>query len=551
MKKIISFFLAFLSVVQIGCGQQVHYQISPSAQSGVPVTGDTFKLQILNPHDYSIKVFPMWNRIGSETALRNNESLKNWYLSHLEGTDSLQERLSLIRATADMHKTSLFKNAAVPWSAWGSPAQCSKKFSPIGMKHSLHDRKCGDAAEGTLHDLILTEFFRWNHFKSFGAENVHSILGFSNNPAPASLFMKIDNDEGMPGFVELNPFNPNGYASVQEIIENPLLITDQYYWTDPNSGVQRKFSTFRNLEQYRNIFNENIPWTSGEYTETTIDEMSGEWILPPGTVVSWEYSVDEKLLDSTGFSNELPQWSEWATTGHQDSVVISLMNYTGMTESEATQVLLNEGVTFYDGEHFQPYEERTGGEKHLPFLSIFIPAQPTSVIFGEDLSFPFIVHRITSSGPITLGNSTVQNAEYLLYDTIGETDGPIVPDNYVNYLNNGKIPAGIAVTFTAYFNPGYYTFWEGMKFEVEGNDTLIFQSEYVTDFPVSLQENANQNVGIYPNPVHSGSAVPFLKENTVWDLSGKRVESGSNAPQIPGIYFVKTKSGIHKFVVIP
>jgi|GEM_PF-2415400 len=545
MKKIL-ISLCSITVVTISSDAQTlqHFTGSPIE---IPSQNDTFRVSFTNDHNYTITVFPMWNRFGCETILRDEESLKDYYLSRMSGISPLEQQLSIINAVATIMKSPLYKNRNVPFNAWGNQALRSKKFSYIGSKLSFYDWNCGDSAEEGAHDLFLTGLFpNWYKFRNFSIQGVHSVFERYWDGS----WMLIDYDNGMPGFMQRNPVNPSGFASAEELFQNPTLIVDsaRYFWQNPNNDELTDLAPFSNMERYRaQVFQSQNNTSYGYFGEAIPRDVSGEWKIPPGVGISWTYPVCEKLVDSTGYSQQIVGW--WLT-GQIDSIINSIALGLNISYSEAEALLQNGTIASYDGEHFYPYMNNV--LRSMPYLEIKVPARQSPINLGQDLCFPFVVRKVVSDGEIILGDTVLGAGvtQFYLYDTIPPhpDSGPIVTNNMVNYLDDGIIPAGTNVTFTVYFNPHYYQWWEGMNIEVSGDDTLTIFSQYTSaDGGIITGKNdegdKDGELWIFPNPAKAGSRMPQLIGAEVLSIDGRLLPSSENAPIIPGVYIIN-KSGL-------
>lgn len=537
MKKIVSL-LTFLIVSSTLSFAQIHRQFIPGSPVSFPEKGDTFRIFLRNQHSYPITVFGLWDRVGAETALRNKESYKQWLLAHMSGSNVIEKQISLCNAVACINKSPLFENRAIPITPWGNPRQVAKKNSVAG-KHSWYDFKCGDVAEMSAHDLYLTgEFPNWTtSFRGLNVYDVHSILEVSLG----DRWVKVDYDEGMPGFMEANPNSINGFASGQDLFQNPNLIVDsaRYIWSnidDPQSSY-RDLCFWNSMERYREeVFSSANTVSYFSYTEIETEDISGNWILPPGAELSVTYVMDRYLIDTTGYSNIISYFIE---TNQMDSLIFIAMEILDVSEAEATNIIESGRIIVFDGIHFlDPYKVTNS----LPYISLSIPAQPNPVVLGEDLSLPFVVHR--ASGNIRLGDTILFNpAVFDVVDTVMiDNTGPIMTDNQFHFLSEGLIPAGTPADFTLYFNPEYYSFWDGISFEVSGSDTLDWEIEYipVNGVVTGLSEQKTLK-SLYPNPVHIGGNVDGIVGAMVFDVLGNKVDISRYAPTVPGVYIVYRK----------
>ncbi len=545
MKKIILTFLCGALGAMTGFSQQLIIPGYASAYSDVQI-GDGFITTITNTASGPLCLFARLDGFGSdaEQLFWSDSAALVWLYGQINQSHPWeQQQLESILAMERVLKSPLFMNRHLIWNEWGSVSQTAKKYSWVGIGHSIYNQQCGDYARILTEQVAKTNLFSWQDLRGNNVGvSVNGIYTGLHVVAEASInnrFVKIDADPGMPRAQDFNPASQNGFASTEDIVNDTLLVGDtSYVWlNEQGDSIQL---THQSITRYRSVFGEHHPFSWFQAGAATY-ELSPIITLPPGASMSTWYIEDYVLLDLTGYSDSvLAVFEALYDSGDIDTIVNAIMMVTGLSETVVHDAVVQNRLGLMPIPYWPGYDS----ERILPYITIHVPVSSDTTFLGTDLSAPFLVRKIkVMNGQVQLGDTLISDeATFVLFDTIlvAGREAPIVGDKEVQYLSEGYITPGADVMLTLYYNPRYYNFWDGFSFDILCGESPSVSQEFLTgpNHVITGIRESSDGILLYPNPVSAGSPMSILSGTNICDIYGRPVLVSGFAPGVPGIYFV-------------
>lgn len=533
--------------------------------------GDQFTTVITNSSDEQLCLFARLDGLGDDAQyiFWSDSARDAWIMSQVDEFAPIEQQvMQAVSAIEQVLKSPFFKNRHLIFSAYSSVSQSSKKYSWVGVGHSIYNYQCGDYSYLLIRALESLGLSTWDNLRlnSLGVMISGEYVG---RHAVAEVFsgggwIKVDPDPGTPRTQETNPANLNGFASVADIIENPGIVEDVLYQWISESGDSIVL-TNQTLAEYRQTFEESHPYElSNEDMETY--PVSSTIKIPPGATMSTYYQEASLLIDMSGYSVSYIDsiTAEYLTLyqlGDIDGIVSILVAHTGLPEGVVHDAVMEGRVVPTPIPYWPGYDKRA----FVPYVTLHVPPSPDTVFLGTDLSAPFLVRKVDlpQGGAMYLDDEFIVNntREYFLFDTVYTADrtAPVVSDNDVHYLTEGYILPHTEAIFTCYYNPRYYDFWNGITFDVLCGEMPEVSQDF-TYGPYHMTTNMNEVIQgefqvLYPNPVSAGAEMGQLKDSIMTDMQGNRILVSNHAPLVPGMYLVHRDSEkgvtVSKLLVVP
>ncbi len=521
--------------------------------------GDQFTTTITNTSSEPLCLFAKLDGYGTdaEYVFWSDSSALAWLYSQINQSHSWeQQQMESILAVERILKSPLFMNRHLIFYEGESVSQTTKKYSLVGIGHSIYNQQCGDYARILAEWIAKTNLFTWNELRANNVGvSVNGIYTGLHVVAEVSInnrFVKVDADPGMPRAQDFNPTSSNGFASTDDIVQDVLLVGDTIYqWiNEQGDSVQL---THQSISRYRSVFGEYY-WFNWFQQGAATYELSPVITLPPGASMSTQYIEDYLLLDLSGYSDSiLNAFSEIYDSGDTNAIVDAMVTVTGVSHDAVLASVQENKIALMPIPYWPGYD----AERILPYITIHIPPSSDTTFLGSNLSAPFLVRKVkVLNGYVQLGDTLISDeATFILWDSVlvaGRT-APIVNDKSVNYLSEGFITPGADVTFTLYFNPRYYNFWDGFACDVLCGDIPVVTQEFLTGpnhVITGITEKSDQSI-LYPNPVQAGSPMSTLSHVCIIDIYGRMYPVSDFTPHVPGMYSVYIDGGWQKLVVIP
>lgn len=513
-----------------------------------------------------------------ERSIANtSDSTVCWYFGHMfkndqEVVDYLRSFITkpydtalaqreLIAAWFDISKV-YFTNNTLIFNWMGDTATFKKEMSVTGFLQSMHNVQCGNFFRHSMPVLIHTGYFTKTDFETIDVPG-HSIGQIQNMNRP--IFTDFDAGSGFSW--NRNPLSPNGYANIDDIRTDTLLIQDYYshngkIFVDTNEWGTR--SRYRNLllgnPMYRQIF--------PHYVEPF--NMTAEYRLPahatirtelPSMMLALDVADSTSLYTLMAAFDTLTVQYQNGCAACQDTLMMIIAHEFRLTLQDLLAhpiyfVMYNSntdyGKTF--GEVFDFYYER----ETIPVWTV-TGTNTDTVRLGSDLQMPLLILTASNiTGEAVLGDtSCIQNGEYHLWDA-GDT-APDVTPAMVNYVQSGFIPPSTNWQLDVAVNahPGMLSPLEDWTLNLEcGSDASLVANTVVTFVSAPVMSGLPSNYSpkedqfvLYPNPAQSVVVCATSRSVPVYDIYGTIVQvfhDGRNdiASLAPGMYFV----GSYKFI---
>lgn len=468
--------------------------------------------------------------------------------------DTALSQRELLMAWMDISKTS-FTNQALKFTWWQKNLAIFRKaFSLMGTMHSVHSMQCGDHYVFALTVLKRFEYFNFNDFQLVNVPG-HSMGQIKN----MNRWIWTDFDPGIEFGINRNPVSPNGYASIDDIRSDTMLISD-FYTFNGRVLVDTTPEHNTNRSRYREVLSgspmDQSPFDSLDYTEPL--ELDPIYKLSPHSEINMTLPSIMLAIDKNDslFVNSLVETfdicSQQVRVGNNayiDTLIVFL------SESFRTPISTFLSNPFYFVEYNSANDQGKNfgevfdyfWESTTPPKFVFTGNSPIQTTVGVDLMAPLLVTRVSTNGNTTVGDTSFLNqATFKMWD-LDENNvvAPQVTPNQVNYLQTGTLPAGTweieAAVNGHFYNPLNDWGVEMVCGSLETNTYVSFLSS-----PVLLSTaitNIN-NKKPFPNPARD---LLFSDHNGIlFNLYGQEVISiavGNNdISKIPsGIYFLNGK----------
>ncbi|MEI8223569.1 MAG: hypothetical protein WCG20_00425 [bacterium] len=524
---------------------------------------------------------PVINFTGNQ-VLRTQRSLHNttdstisFYFSHLfkndqefidylrgfitNPTDTAQSQRELMSALFDVTKY-YFSNNTLIFDWQGDTAVFEKEMSFIGFLYSMHNVQCGNFFRHATTILIATQYFTIDDFETINVPG-HSIGQIKNMQKP--IF--ADFDAGMGFSWNKNPHSPNGYADIDEIRQDTLLI-NEYYARNGEVLIDTMKDNNRRTT-YRGLLTGNPLYRQSFYGYVPPLQLTSEIVLPAHTDVVT--TMDNLMLafdvsDSTSLQriNNLivtlqPIYQAGGCSWCMDSFLTVLAE-----EFRVDRQLLNVPAFSFvmynsDTDQGKPFGEVFDYEyqRETPPVWNVSGSNVDTIVLGTALKMPFLLLNTQGISGLSLIGDTLftSPAVFHLWDA-GDT-APLVTSPEVNYIQSGFIPPSPGWNLTVAVNAhiGMLSPLESWQVDIQSGQGLTFETivEQLSSPTVSVHDIAQdqQSVTFFPNPARETIVVHLPKSSSmvwVYNVIGERVtqfyEGNNNiASLVPGVYFIQGK----------
>lgn len=517
---------------------------------GLVTPNDTFCYSISNSNSWPVRFFPkVVNIPNGEYVTFSEDSLFAWLTSRLTGEGSLVE-LEMVESIGYLIKSPRHVNMLGLYDHVNGVGH--KKFSTIGWFSQYH-AQCGDYMR--FADNLLVKAYGVPVSRLRGVATPRHTMGEININGS---WLKLDFDPNTPSLLTPNTNSSSGYASVIDIVENGQLLDEdnRYMYADSidlcpwASMIELSESFIQDLE----YFDSNV--------DTGLD-IKGHWVLCDGCRLDLNVPISDyrAYLNPSAFEVQAGYqlWVAFQTSGDSSyywQCIQMLSDYLQISIEE-TQFLMNSGLVSNQeadlGRYLQDYYERT-----VPKLTLTIPASEETRIIGSnaDIHFPFIVTDVTTSGSLSLSDTSIGSLGFHVSlwndDSTGVAAAYPALNSELNFLTAGWLhsPYGETVIKMA-FNPGVYPIGvQEIDIDMLGSaDYLTVDAQVchriedvVTQVDLVKADDDAADMVISPNPTMGKFSVSLngttCEDYHVFDFVGNEVRRES---LVSGIYSVRVR----------
>lgn len=499
--------------------------------------GDEFTTTIVNTGNQQVCLFVRLDGFGpgTEYIFWSDSARDSWIMSQIDEFAPIEQQvIQAIHAIEKIMKSDHSQNRHHVFDGWGSILQSAKKYSWVGFGHSHYNYQCGDFSYMLLRILESLGLSTWDELRlhNIGVviDGEYKGLHTVGEVFSEGAWIKVDPDPGTPRTQELNPASPNGFASVQDILNDTSLVGDApYHWISEFGDSVRL--TNQTVSQYRQMFEETHPYDFFDEDLETY-QLSPVIKIPSGVSMTTHKKEECILVDMSAYStiqidSIVGQYIAMYQSGDIEGIVSLVVSNTGLPETVVQEAVLDERVALAPVPYWPGYDRGST----LPYITFHVPSSPDTIFIGRDISAPLLVRKVDlpQGGAIYLDDEFIVNErEYFLFDTSNATGGmaPIVEDNDVHYFDRGFILPNTEALITCYVNPKTYNFWGGITFDVLCGELPVVEQEFSHGPYYLVTEVSNDEwsgFDIFPNPT-TGTVTVKTQDGgylSITDISGE------------------------------
>lgn len=470
---------------------------------------------------------------------KNDGEVIDYLLSFVtDPYDTALAQRQLIAAWFDISKPN-FSNNTIIFDWQGDSAVFKKEMSITGFLHSMHNVQCGNFFRHEVVALRKTGYFKLEDFETIDVPG-HSIGQVKNMGRP--IF--TDSDAGTGFSWNKNPLSVNGYASIDDIRADTLLINE--YYSYQGKVLVDTNSDYCTRSNYRNLLLGNPLWRSSCDPERYVEpiDMSAKYTLPghsqikttlPSMMLALDLADSSSLLRLVAaFNTFQPQYQNgcnWCLDTLMHIIANEFrLSIEALIEYPIYFVMYNsntdQGKTF--GEVFDfDYERET-----MPVWNIS-GTNTDTVVLGRDLQMPLIALSVNGiQGTTVFGDTTFADSAAFYLWSAGDTS-PLARNAIVNYLQSGFLPPSqqweIQVAVNAH--PAMLSPLNNWEMAVEcGTATDLVPVTTVTFLSLNNALTSIPDVShstqsiLYPNPAQNGVTYTLTEPIGLYDMYGNLVQ---------------------------
>lgn len=519
---------------------------------------DTMCYRTINPNDWPMSFYPKVAHFpGGEFITYSEDSLYAW-LNRQVTLQGEEAKLQMVSAIAHVLKSPHFINRLGLYDHVNGLGH--KKYSPIGWFSHYH-AQCGDYMRYGYHLLHNCYGIPLNELREFSITGEHTLgeIMFYGQ------WIKIDFDPGTPSFTTPNSANPNGFASIVDIIADTSLLAESERYLYADSLDLCPWSTMS--DHMENFVGDTQSWPIA--IEDNF-EIEGTWTLCAGCTLEWITLINNDFVymdpNTPEYQEGYNLFVQYQTTGDPTyylEAISMLADYLGITVEEA-QTLVEEGL-LTDEEITLDFMLSEHYDTVAPTFVLRIPptTEPLEIGLYGDVHLPFIVTSIETAGTVELLDTVIGQSGFQVElwndDSLGFAEAYEATNSEVNFLNGGWIdsPDGETIIELA-FNPMIYPIGQVdiELYDVTFPGNLIMEANICNGEAGIVTSLENENsispdiVSLHPNPSNGEFSVEVNgvahHNYKMYDAHGRVVYKEEKLAS--GIYIVQVQYNDQNFI---